>query len=323
MCQSQVSKCVHPCHNSALVCLSLQHFFGLRVDRSDERLRWDIVSSHCKISHIFLSDVSDLTRSVHWIKSSLTAPVKMSETIFEGFEKIGKKQNKEQVPPPAETQQKKLNAAKQQTKKSQPSTSSKPTHYKTLEEAVKAVSTCDPYRYMNWFPPVAQLCGRGLVCVVDLFILTPSLCGWLYFSPFSFPAGCGGVEATAGEKSSLVPWESVCLGEGPGRVSQQQTARTRHGSHAQQPRSRCVSDSALNTKALCRCMNAVILSLFQQIIFYADYPYCLAGKDLRSIIKNLLGKSGDTLQEFFDHCVLTMLRELDRPTGNKRTTRVR
>lgn len=64
----------------------------------------------------------------------------MSETIFEGLEKIGKKQNKEQVPPPAETQQKKLNAAKQ-SKKPQTTSSSKPTHYKTLEEAVKAVRT--------------------------------------------------------------------------------------------------------------------------------------------------------------------------------------
>lgn len=47
----------------------------------------------------------------------------------------------------------------------------------------------------------------------------------------------------------------------------------------------------------------------------ADYPYCLAGKDLRSLIKNLLWKSGDALQEFFDHCLFAMLRELDKPTG--------
>lgn len=60
--------------------------------------------------------------------------------MFEGFEKIGKKQNKEQVPPPAETQQKKPSAAKP-SKKAQSSNSPKPTHYKTLEEAVKAVST--------------------------------------------------------------------------------------------------------------------------------------------------------------------------------------
>lgn len=85
----------------------------------------------------------DLTPfDMHGVKSSLAlsaASVKLSETIFEGFEKIGKKQNKEQVPPPAETQQKKLNAAKQ-SKKSQSNSSSKPTRYKKLEEAVKAVS---------------------------------------------------------------------------------------------------------------------------------------------------------------------------------------
>lgn len=63
----------------------------------------------------------------------------MSETIYDGFEKMAKKQNKEQVPPVAEPQQKKPNTGKQ-TKKSPVSGSSSPTHYKTLEEAVKAVS---------------------------------------------------------------------------------------------------------------------------------------------------------------------------------------
>lgn len=93
------------------------------------------------------------------MQSSLAASVKMSDTIFEGFEKIGKKQNKEQVPPPAETQQKKLNASKQ-SKKSPSNTSSKPTHYKTLEEAVKAVSTVYTTIHMHWFtklPLVALL----------------------------------------------------------------------------------------------------------------------------------------------------------------------
>ncbi|XP_063079711.1 transmembrane protein 214 isoform X2 [Engraulis encrasicolus] len=46
-----------------------------------------------------------------------------------------------------------------------------------------------------------------------------------------------------------------------------------------------------------------------------DYPYCLAGKELRAIIKNLLSKSGETLQDFFDHCLLTMLREQDKPSS--------
>lgn len=69
----------------------------------------------------------------------LSAPLKMSVTLFEAFEKMGKKQNKEQVPPPAEPEKKKPSSSKQ-SKKSQPSTTvSQPTH-KTLEEAFKAVS---------------------------------------------------------------------------------------------------------------------------------------------------------------------------------------
>ncbi|GAA6102615.1 transmembrane protein 214 [Tachysurus ichikawai] len=160
--------------------------------------------------------------------------IKMSETIFEGFEKIGKKQNKEQVPPPAETQQKKVNVPKQ-TKKSQSNSSSKPTNYKTLEEAVKAL---------------------------DLVELKQQL-----------------------EKSQVMFPENPCV---------------------------WVKDLAgyLNSKLLAPDPDPTLSS------YAHDYPYCLAGKDLRGIIKNLLGKSGDTLQEFFDHCVFTMLRELDRPTGD-------
>ncbi|KAB5542079.1 hypothetical protein PHYPO_G00087320 [Pangasianodon hypophthalmus] len=166
-------------------------------------------------------------------KLDLYPSVKMSETIFEGFEKIGKKQNKEQVPPPAETQQKKLNAAKQ-SKKSQSNSSSKPTHYKTLEEAVKAL---------------------------DVVELRQQL-----------------------EKSQVMFPENPCV---------------------------WVKDLAgyLNSKLLAPDTDPTLSS------YAHDYPYCLAGKDLRNIIKNLLGKSGDTLQEFFDHCVLTMLRELDRPAA--------
>uniref|UniRef100_A0A9J8CZN8 Transmembrane protein 214 n=1 Tax=Cyprinus carpio carpio TaxID=630221 RepID=A0A9J8CZN8_CYPCA len=62
----------------------------------------------------------------------------MSETIFDGFEKMGKKQNKEQVPPPAETQLKKPSAGKP-AKKPPASSSGKPARYKTLEEAVRAL----------------------------------------------------------------------------------------------------------------------------------------------------------------------------------------
>ncbi|KAL8184196.1 UNVERIFIED_CONTAM: hypothetical protein K2H54_008771 [Gekko kuhli] len=46
-----------------------------------------------------------------------------------------------------------------------------------------------------------------------------------------------------------------------------------------------------------------------------DYPYCLVNKELRSIIKSLLSKSGGVLELFFDHCIYTMLQELDKTPG--------
>lgn len=78
---------------------------------------------------------------------------------------------------------------------------------------------------------------------VCLIISSFSLSVWMaIFLSLSFLAGCGGVEATAREKSSYVPWESMCLGEGSSWVSQQQTAGTWHWSHAQQLCSWCVSE---------------------------------------------------------------------------------
>ncbi|NXP74280.1 T214B protein, partial [Ramphastos sulfuratus] len=46
-----------------------------------------------------------------------------------------------------------------------------------------------------------------------------------------------------------------------------------------------------------------------------DYPYCLVNKELRNIIRSLLGKSSSVLELFFDHCVYTMLQELDKTPG--------
>ncbi|MCJ8743131.1 hypothetical protein PDJAM_G00090250 [Pangasius djambal] len=199
--------------------------------------KWEVVRRGKKQNSAAKSQADKKSRKAliesNSAKLDLYPSVTMSETIFEGFEKMGKKQNKEQVPPPAETQQKKLNPAKQ-SKKSQSNSSSKPTHYKTLEEAVKAL---------------------------DVVELRQQL-----------------------EKSQAMFPENPCV---------------------------WVKDLAgyLNSKLLAPDTDPTLSS------YAHDYPYCLAGKDLRNIIKNLLGKSGDTLQEFFDHCVFTMLRELDRPAA--------
>ncbi|XP_017566200.1 transmembrane protein 214 isoform X1 [Pygocentrus nattereri] len=159
--------------------------------------------------------------------------VKMSETIFEGFEKIGKKLNKEQVPPPAEVQQKKPNAGKQ-NKKSPSNSSSKQTHYKSLEEAIKALDVMDLKQQL--------------------------------------------------EKSQALFPENPCV---------------------------WVKDLAgyLNSKLIAPDTDPTLSS------YAHDYPYCLAGKELRSIVKNILGKSTDALKDFFDHCIFTMLRELDKQAG--------
>ncbi|MEQ2190883.1 hypothetical protein XENOCAPTIV_013814 [Xenoophorus captivus] len=71
--------------------------------------------------------------------------MKMSETLFDSFEKVGKKQNKEQVPPPAEPQNKKPSSNKA-SKKSQPSNTNTPTTHRSLEEAFKAVSNEEQLR---------------------------------------------------------------------------------------------------------------------------------------------------------------------------------
>lgn len=70
---------------------------------------------------------------------SPSAPLKMSESRFEGIEKMTKKQNKEQVPPPAETESKKPSSSKPAKKAANSNTVSQPAH-KNLEEAFKAVS---------------------------------------------------------------------------------------------------------------------------------------------------------------------------------------
>ncbi|XP_050804756.1 transmembrane protein 214 isoform X4 [Gopherus flavomarginatus] len=46
-----------------------------------------------------------------------------------------------------------------------------------------------------------------------------------------------------------------------------------------------------------------------------DYPYSLVSKELRSIIKSLLVKASSVLELFFDHCIYTMLQELDKTPG--------
>uniref|UniRef100_A0A3P8S5D9 Transmembrane protein 214 n=1 Tax=Amphiprion percula TaxID=161767 RepID=A0A3P8S5D9_AMPPE len=160
-------------------------------------------------------------------------PLKMSEALYDGFEKMGKKQNKEQVPPPADPQNKKSSSTKP-SKKSHSSNTVAPATHKTLEEAFKALDVGD----------LKQQLARSQT----LFPENPSV--WV-----KDLAGYLNLNLTAPE-------------------------------------------------------NEPTLSSYAH-----DYPYCLTGKELRGVIKGLIGRCSNILPDFFDHCVYTMLRELDRQSG--------
>uniref|UniRef100_A0A6Q2YGB0 Transmembrane protein 214 n=1 Tax=Esox lucius TaxID=8010 RepID=A0A6Q2YGB0_ESOLU len=160
-------------------------------------------------------------------------PLVTSDTLFEGFEKMGKKHNKEQVPP-AESSNKKSSAGKQKPKAP---LSSSPTHgaHKTLEEAFNALNVSE----------LKQQLARSQTLFPD----NPSV------------------------------WVKDLAGYLNHHLNAPETEPT--------------------------------LSSYAH-----DYPYCLAGKELKTVVKALIGRCSDSLQDFFDHCVYTMLRELDKPIGD-------
>uniref|UniRef100_A0A7N6BV84 Transmembrane protein 214 n=1 Tax=Anabas testudineus TaxID=64144 RepID=A0A7N6BV84_ANATE len=103
-------------------------------------------------------------------------PVKMSETLYDGFEKMGKKQNKEQVPPPAEPPNKKPSSNKP-SKKSHSSNTATPATHKTLEEAFKALDIEDLKqqlaRSQTLFPENPSVWVKDLAGYLNLNLTAP------------------------------------------------------------------------------------------------------------------------------------------------------
>uniref|UniRef100_A0A673B3N2 Transmembrane protein 214 n=1 Tax=Sphaeramia orbicularis TaxID=375764 RepID=A0A673B3N2_9TELE len=161
------------------------------------------------------------------------APLKISENLYDSTEKMGKKQNKEQVPPPSEPQNKKPLSSKP-SKKSQSSNPVPSVTHKSLEEAFKALDVADLKQ---------QLARSQTLFPNNPSVWVKDLAGYLNFN------------LTAPE-----------------------------------------TEPTLSSYA-------------------HDYPYCLTGKELKGVIKGLIGRCNDSLPDFFDHCVCTMLRELDRQSG--------
>ncbi|KAM6179704.1 transmembrane protein 214 [Erethizon dorsatum] len=168
-------------------------------------------------------------------KYDLTPPIQTTSTLYErGFEKIMKRQNKEQVPPPAVEPKKPAN--KKQPKKAATVTShsQKQSCFRSLEEALKALD-------------VAAL-QKELDKSQSVFTGNPSV--WL---------------------KDLASYLNYKL---------------------QAPR----SEPTLSQHP-------------------HDYPYSLVSRELRGIIRGLLTKAPGSLELFFDHCLFTMLQELDKTPG--------
>ncbi|XP_028352566.1 transmembrane protein 214 isoform X1 [Physeter macrocephalus] len=193
-------------------------------------------------------------------KYDLTPPIQTTSTLYErGFEKIMKRQNKEQVPPPAVEPKKPGN--KKQTKKVATLTNQnqKQGRFRSLEEALKA---------FNHFPT-----STPLLCTHNSTMRV--LCPWQ-------------LDLAALQKE-LDKSQSVFSG-----------------------------NPSVWLKDLASYLNYKLQvppsepTLSQHT---HDYPYSLVSRELRGIIRGLLAKAAGSLELFFDHCLFTMLQELDKTPG--------
>ncbi|XP_040848883.1 transmembrane protein 214 isoform X1 [Ochotona curzoniae] len=168
-------------------------------------------------------------------KYDLTPPIQTTSTLYErGFEKIMKRQNKEQVPPPAVEPKKPVNKKQPKKAASVSSQNQKQGRFRSLEEALRALD-------------VAAL-QKELDKSQSVFSENPSV--WL---------------------KDLASYLNYKL-----QAPQSEPTLSQH-TH--------------------------------------DYPYSLVSRELRGIIRGLLTKAAGSLEHFFDHCLFTMLQELDKTPG--------
>ncbi|KAB1266884.1 Transmembrane protein 214 [Camelus dromedarius] len=196
-------------------------------------------------------------------KYDLTPPIQTTSTLYErGFEKIMKRQNKEQVPPPAVEPKKPGN--KKQTKKvaTLANQNQKQGRFRSLEEALKALDMAALQRELDKSQSVFS--GNPSVWLKDL-------ASYLNY------------------KLQVPPSEPTL-------------SQHTHG-HSQGANQSSQSWQRLQVVALTGGLSA------------PDYPYSLVSRELRGIIRGLLAKAAGCLELFFDHCLFTMLQELDKTPG--------
>ncbi|XP_016803710.2 transmembrane protein 214 isoform X7 [Pan troglodytes] len=168
-------------------------------------------------------------------KYDLTPAIQTTSTLYErGFENIMKRQNKEQVPPPAVEPKKPGNKKQPKKVATPPNQNQKQGRFRGLEEALKALDVADLQKELDKSQSVFS--GNPSIWLKDL----ASYLNYKLQAPLSEPT-----------------------------LSQ----------HTH------------------------------------DYPYSLVSRELRGIIRGLLAKAAGSLELFFDHCLFTMLQELDKTPG--------
>ncbi|XP_005264439.1 transmembrane protein 214 isoform X2 [Homo sapiens] len=168
-------------------------------------------------------------------KYDLTPAIQTTSTLYErGFENIMKRQNKEQVPPPAVEPKKPGNKKQPKKVATPPNQNQKQGRFRSLEEALKALDVADLQKELDKSQSVFS--GNPSIWLKDL----ASYLNYKLQAPLSEPT-----------------------------LSQ----------HTH------------------------------------DYPYSLVSRELRGIIRGLLAKAAGSLELFFDHCLFTMLQELDKTPG--------
>ncbi|XP_062267968.1 transmembrane protein 214 [Platichthys flesus] len=104
------------------------------------------------------------------------APLIMSEAVYDCVKKMGKKQNKAQVPPAAEPQNKKPSTSKPPKKLNSSNTVARPTH-KNLEEALKALDVGDLKQHLahsqTLFPDNPSFWVENLAEYLNLNLTAP------------------------------------------------------------------------------------------------------------------------------------------------------
>ncbi|CAF95460.1 unnamed protein product, partial [Tetraodon nigroviridis] len=104
-------------------------------------------------------------------------PIKMSEPLFNGFDRIGKKQNKEQVPPATEPHHPRKAPAPREAKASAPSSRVTSGTHKNLAEAFKALDLGDLRQQLahsqTLFPDNPSVWFKDLAGYLNLYLTAP------------------------------------------------------------------------------------------------------------------------------------------------------